>query len=257
MTDERKKTELSVIVTALSEETAGSAAKTSGGATLGQRAAAMASAIGDGGKSLAARGARGAQSAASAVGEGAAKAAKKTAKMTASSASSLGRVANAAGARAATAAGVASGIAHSVGDLNGDGKVDEEDFRIARDAVSKAAVAIGAEAAVMGKAVLRHEMTKDAMAGAAIGAVAAVPIPFVGPALGAAAGALFAVTRGVLTQPASDTLAGQALTAGASAASGLVNSAMNTSKVGKKPKSKTGGSTGGARSKRTAPSGAK
>lgn len=253
MTDERETRELSVVVTALSDEAVDSAAKKSGGPTLGQRAAAMASAIGDGGRSLASRGSRGAKSAASAVGEGATKAARKTAEMTASSASSMAKVATAAGARAAVAAadagklsmkaaaataGVASGIAHSVGDLNGDGKVDDEDFRIAREAFTKTAGAIGVEAAVIGKSILQHEMTKDALAGAAIGAVVAVPIPFVGPALGAAAGAVFSVTRGVLTQPAAETLAGQALTAGATAASGLVGGAFTAAKGVMEPKPK-------------------
>ena len=122
----------------------------------------------------------------------------------------------------ATALAATSVVAHSLADLNSDGRIDEEDFRIARDAVAKAAGVIGAEAAQLGKVVLRHEMTKDAAAGAAIGAVAAMPLPFVGPGLGAAAGAAMAVTRGVLGRAADETLAGQALSGGIRLAQNLV-----------------------------------
>lgn len=141
----------------------------------------------------------------------------------------------------ATASAIASGIAHSVGDLNGDGKLNQEDFRIARDAVKKAASAVGSEAAELGKAVLRHEMTKDAAAGAVIGAVVAVPIPFVGPALGAAVGAAFSVTRGVLGQAADATLAGQAISGGVRMAQDLVRnerSAKTKKHPTKRPRAK-------------------
>lgn len=137
----------------------------------------------------------------------------------------------------ATASAVASGIARSVGDLNGDGKLDDEDLRIAREAVKKAAGAVGAEAAELGKAVLRHEMTKDAAAGAAIGALVAVPIPLVGPAVGAAVGAAFSVTRGVLGKAADATLAGQALSGGVRMAQGLAGNGR-TATTKKRPAKK-------------------
>lgn len=85
-----------------------------------------------------------------------------------------------------------------VGDLNGDGKVDEADFRIARDSAGRAATVAAREAGELGKAVMRHEITKDAAAGAAVGALIAVPIPLVGPVAGAAVGAAIGLTRGVV-----------------------------------------------------------
>ena len=85
-------------------------------------------------------------------------------------------------------------------------------------------------------------MTKDAVAGAAIGAAIAVPVPFVGPAGGAAVGAAFAVTRGVLGRPAADSLAGQALAAGAGAASDLAKKGLDAAKTTRprKPRKKKG-----------------
>lgn len=76
-----------------------------------------------------------------------------------------------------------------VGDLNGDGKVDEEDARIAAEWAKKTAKSVGAEAAELGRAAVRSDMVKDAAAGAAIGAVVAVPVPLIGPVAGAAIGA--------------------------------------------------------------------
>lgn len=76
-----------------------------------------------------------------------------------------------------------------VGDLNGDGKVDQEDARIAAEWARKQAETISDEAARLGKEVLRSDMVKDAAAGAAVGAVATAAIPFVGPMAGAVVGA--------------------------------------------------------------------
>lgn len=74
-------------------------------------------------------------------------------------------------------------------DLNGDGKVDYEDFKIAAAKARNIASATADEAVKLGKEALRSDMTKDAAAGAAVGAAIAVPIPLIGPALGAAVGA--------------------------------------------------------------------
>jgi hypothetical protein len=76
-----------------------------------------------------------------------------------------------------------------MGDLNGDGKVDEKDARIAADWTKKQAVAFGSEAARLGKEAARSDLAKDAATGAAVGAVIAIPVPLIGPAVGAAIGA--------------------------------------------------------------------
>lgn len=82
-----------------------------------------------------------------------------------------------------------------VGDLNGDGKVDEEDARIAAEWAKKTASSVGEEATRLGTAVARSDMVKDAAAGAAIGAVVAMPLPVIGPLAGAAIGAGAGVYR--------------------------------------------------------------
>lgn len=84
-----------------------------------------------------------------------------------------------------------------VGDLNRDGKVDQEDARIAAGKAKKVASATAVGAGKLGKKVLQHQMGKDAAAGAAIGAVVAVPIPIVGPVAGAAVGAIAGVIKNV------------------------------------------------------------
>jgi hypothetical protein len=76
-----------------------------------------------------------------------------------------------------------------VGDLNGDGKVDSEDAKVATEWAKNTASAAGDEAVKLGKQALKSDMVKDAVSGAAVGAVVAVPIPFVGPVIGATFGA--------------------------------------------------------------------
>ncbi len=115
----------------------------------------------------------------------------------------------AANTTAKVAGSFGSAAYQSVGDLNGDGKIDEEDWKIARAAAGKAATGVAREAGELGKAVARHEITKDAAAGAVVGALIAVPIPFVGPALGAAAGATIGLTRGVIGSGAIGDVIGQ------------------------------------------------
>lgn len=137
---------------------------------------------------------RAAAATASGMGAGMAEGARNAGRM----AGSLGQAAADAGGKAALA----------LGDLNGDGKVDEVDFHIAREATMRAAAVAGREAGELGKAVMRHEMTKDAAAGAAIGALIAVPIPFVGPPVGAALGAAVGLTRGALSDGVLTTVAG-------------------------------------------------
>lgn len=84
-----------------------------------------------------------------------------------------------------------------VGDLNGDGKVDQEDMDIAAAWARKAANSVGDEAVKLGKNALQSDMAKDAAAGAAVGAVIAIPIPFVGPPVGAALGAAVGVYKNI------------------------------------------------------------
>ena len=83
------------------------------------------------------------------------------------------------------------------GDLNRDGKVDQEDAKIAAGKAKKFASATAVGAGKLGKEVLKHDMGKDAAAGAAIGAVAGVPIPIVGPVAGAAVGAVAGMIKNV------------------------------------------------------------
>lgn len=82
-----------------------------------------------------------------------------------------------------------------LGDLNGDGKVDEEDARIASEWAKKQAVALGNEAARIGKEVARSDLGKDVTTGAVVGAAIAIPIPVIGPVAGAAIGATFGAYR--------------------------------------------------------------
>lgn len=98
---------------------------------------------------------------------------------------------------------VAGSAAVLVGDLNGDGKVDEEDARIAAEWAKKTATSVGAEASRLGKEALRSDMAKDAAAGAAVGAVVAVPVPVIGPIAGAAIGAGVGVYKNLTKKPSS------------------------------------------------------
>lgn len=86
-------------------------------------------------------------------------------------------------------AGAANTLAMEVGDLNGDGKIDAEDFKIAAARAKVIAAATADEAAKLGKEALQSDMAKDAAAGAAVGAAVAIPIPLIGPAAGAVVGA--------------------------------------------------------------------
>lgn len=76
-----------------------------------------------------------------------------------------------------------------VGDLNGDGKVDGEDAKIARDHTMAAISGTTEEAGKLAKSVVRSPLAKDIATYAAVGAAIAIPIPVVGPAIGAAVGA--------------------------------------------------------------------
>lgn len=94
--------------------------------------------------------------------------------------------------------GAITATAVLVGDLNGDGKVDHEDAKIAAEWAKKCSSAVSDEAAKIGKEALQSEMVKDAAAGAAVGAAIAIPIPVIGPLAGAAIGAGLGVYKNIL-----------------------------------------------------------
>ena len=91
-----------------------------------------------------------------------------------------------------------STTANLIGDLNGDGKVDHEDAKIAAEWAKKNASAAGNEAVRIGKEAMHSDMVKDAAAGAAVGAAIAIPVPVIGPFAGAAIGAGLGVYKNIL-----------------------------------------------------------
>jgi hypothetical protein len=82
-----------------------------------------------------------------------------------------------------------------VSDLNKDGKVDQEDAKIATAKTKRITSKVADEAGTLAKKLGKHDMVKDAAAGAAIGAAVALPVPVVGPAAGAAIGAIVGVAK--------------------------------------------------------------
>lgn len=100
-----------------------------------------------------------------------------------------------AAALSANVASIAGQAAVLVGDLNGDGKVDEEDAKIARDHATAALSVATNEAGKLAKSVVRAPLTKDVATYAAVGAAIALPLPIVGPAIGAAVGAALGMWR--------------------------------------------------------------
>ena len=92
---------------------------------------------------------------------------------------------------------VAATTALLVGDLNGDGKVDIEDAKIALAKAKQVASFAANESIKLGKEVMQSELVKDVTPYAAIGAAIAVPIPIVGPVIGAALGAVLGLYKNV------------------------------------------------------------
>ena len=82
-----------------------------------------------------------------------------------------------------------------VGDLNDDGKVDQQDARIAAAKAKVLAAKAADGAGSLMKKTGKHDMVKDAAAGAGIGALVAMPLPVIGPAVGAAVGAIAGVVK--------------------------------------------------------------
>lgn len=85
-----------------------------------------------------------------------------------------------------------------IGDLNGDGKVDQEDAKIASEWAKKRADSVGEGAAKLGKEAMESSMVKDAAAGAVVGAAIAIPLPIIGPLAGAAIGAGLGVYKNII-----------------------------------------------------------
>ncbi len=103
--------------------------------------------------------------------------------------------------RAATSAKNMGGqVAMKIGDLNGDGKIDAEDFKIATEKTKQAATIMADQATPVGKIVVRSDIGKEAVAGAVIGAVigavVAFFIPFMSPVTGFAVGATIGAVLG-------------------------------------------------------------
>lgn len=86
-------------------------------------------------------------------------------------------------------------VAHQIGDLNGDGKIDAEDFKIAAAKAKQLASAACDETVKLGKSTLQSDLVKEAAAGAVVGAVIAVPVPVIGPVAGAVVGASLGAYR--------------------------------------------------------------
>jgi hypothetical protein len=96
---------------------------------------------------------------------------------------------DAVGVAADTAGNALGTLAILVGDLNGDGKVDFEDAKIAAAKVREVAGGAAAELAQLGKSALQSKIVQDAAAGALVGGVLASGIPFIGTLTGASVGA--------------------------------------------------------------------
>lgn len=92
----------------------------------------------------------------------------------------------------------AQASALAVGDLNGDGKVDGEDLKIAVAKAKNVGAAAAGEVADLAKATMKHELVKDAAAGAAVGACIVAPIPLVGLPAGAVVGATIGLVSGAI-----------------------------------------------------------
>jgi len=82
-----------------------------------------------------------------------------------------------------------------VSDLNKDGRVDQEDAKIATAKAKRISSRMADGAGTLARKLAKHDMVKDAAAGAAIGAAVAIPVPIIGPAAGAAVGAIVGVAR--------------------------------------------------------------
>ena len=84
----------------------------------------------------------------------------------------------------------------SLTDLNGDGKVDAEDLKIALEKAKSIGSEVAEQTGKLAKGATDHPMVKDAAAGALVGGAIASVIPLIGSATGAAVGAVIGVATG-------------------------------------------------------------
>lgn len=80
-------------------------------------------------------------------------------------------------------------------------KPTEQDLAQAKAMAIKAGKAVADETVALGKEVAQSKTFKDAAKGAGVGAVAAIPIPIIGPAVGAVIGAGAGIYLGSRSQP--------------------------------------------------------
>jgi hypothetical protein len=104
----------------------------------------------------------------------------------------------------------ASAAYTAVGDLNGDGVVDQKDAQVAAEWTRKTAGTVADEAGRLGKEAIRSDLAKNAAAGAAVGAVVAIPVPLIGPAAGAVVGAGIGVYKSLTQKSAPQVLQAKA-----------------------------------------------
>ena len=122
----------------------------------------------------------------------------------ASTATDVGnKVSKAAQAAASTATDVASKANKvtqiaitTLTDLNGDGKVDAEDLKIALEKAKAIGSEVAEQTGKLAKGATDHPMVKDAAAGALVGGAIGAVLPVVGTAVGAPIGAAFSVVSG-------------------------------------------------------------
>ncbi len=87
-----------------------------------------------------------------------------------------------------------------VGDLNGDGKFDEEDLKIAIAKGKEVASLVANEAGALAKDVARSDLVKDTAAGAVVGAALFSVLPLVGTATGAVVGGAAVAAKKLLSK---------------------------------------------------------
>jgi hypothetical protein len=95
------------------------------------------------------------------------------------------------------AATTATATATVVGDLNGDGKVDVEDLKIAAKATRDAMIEGAKETGKFAKEVMKTDLIKQSAAGAIAGGAIGSAIPLVGTVTGAAVGAAIGLAKSI------------------------------------------------------------